>query len=428
MIHYEDSFDLDSSWKFAPRMWGHSLHKLAPYIGSYPPCLPHYFISRYSDPGDIVLDPFSGGGTTALEALLLNRQAIGSDSFPYAFVLSAAKSNPLSEQTFEAYLCAKLKEAQAQPKGLALLDNPDMLIFYHEETLDELIRLRAVLQEDDSDAALFLKAVVCGILHGPSKMFLSLSMKDTVSSTPNYVRRYAKEHNLERPLRSVLECAMNKVCRSLKDGLPHENGKTLLSSADSTPLADSSVNLVVTSPPYMSVLDYSWNNWIRLWWLGEDRKAARATMTLTGQEGVYRSFMQNVAREMYRVLKPDSAYVIVVGDVKRTKLGGETRFINSALLIAEEAVKEGFEVECIINDPYKFKNRSMLVFNSLKWDYDPNSHEEKSSVPIDRCLVLRKGRIQPRDFQAPWINTSAIDQLSLVFSEVRSQYKILSEG
>ena len=85
MITYEDSLDLDATWKTAPRMWGHSLHKIAPYIGSYPPCLPHYFIGTYSDPGDVVLDPFSGSGTTALEALLMQRQAIASDAFPYAY-------------------------------------------------------------------------------------------------------------------------------------------------------------------------------------------------------------------------------------------------------------------------------------------------------------------------------------------------------
>jgi DNA modification methylase len=62
----ENTTGLQSTWKEAPRGWGHSLHRLSPYIGGFPPALAHYFIRRFSDVGDTVLDPFSGGGTTPL--------------------------------------------------------------------------------------------------------------------------------------------------------------------------------------------------------------------------------------------------------------------------------------------------------------------------------------------------------------------------
>jgi hypothetical protein len=93
------------------------------------------------------------------------------------------------------------------------------------------------------------------------------------------------------------------------------------------------------------------------------------------------------------VLTGDAAAVIVVGDVKG---------LNSALLIAEEAVGAGFEVDCVIDDVYKLNARSMLVLNSRKWGYDDTGHEAKSSVLIDRCLVLRKGEIRWRSPQIDW--------------------------
>ena len=43
---------------------------LQSYMAMFPPALPHYFIRRFTKPGDIVLDPFSGRGTTAVKAMV----------------------------------------------------------------------------------------------------------------------------------------------------------------------------------------------------------------------------------------------------------------------------------------------------------------------------------------------------------------------
>jgi hypothetical protein len=55
-------------WKVQQRLWGHSFHPMCSYLASFPASLAHAFIARYSRPGDVVLDPFSGRGTTPLQA------------------------------------------------------------------------------------------------------------------------------------------------------------------------------------------------------------------------------------------------------------------------------------------------------------------------------------------------------------------------
>jgi hypothetical protein len=386
--------ELPSTWKTAGRGWGHPLHKLSPYVGGFPAQLARFFVLNLSDPGQTVHDPFSGGGTTALEALLCDREAVASDAFEYAYTLSHAKAKPLGRDAFAAYLSEKLAEAESvKPR----LDNDDLRVFFSDRTLSQLLRLRAVLAGDDSREALFTKAVVCGVLHGPSRMFLSAPQKDQTSSTVEYVRRYLERHGIERPERDVYESAMNKAGRSGLDALPERAGRVFRSDARGTPLADGSVDLVVTSPPYLAVLDYSWNNWLRLWWLGKDRLEERRKLILSRREDVYRAFMRDALADMYRVLRRDSAAVMVVGDVRR----GDA-VLNSALLLAEEAAKVGFDVECVIDDVYELNARSMLVLNSLKWGYSEGAHAEKSSVPIDRCLVLRKGRIRWRWPEIDW--------------------------
>src|SRR5688572_13135493 len=82
------------SWQRAPRRWGHRLHAMCSYMAMFPPTLPHYFVRWLTDEGDVVYDPFSGRGTTVLEACLLGRVGLGSDASPLAWVLSSAKAQP----------------------------------------------------------------------------------------------------------------------------------------------------------------------------------------------------------------------------------------------------------------------------------------------------------------------------------------------
>src|SRR2546422_2237862 len=83
-------------WKNLPRRWGHPWHSMCSYLAMFPPALPRYFIEQCSRPGDIVLDPFSGRGTTPLEACLAGRIGAGSDANPLAALLTAAKVRPPS--------------------------------------------------------------------------------------------------------------------------------------------------------------------------------------------------------------------------------------------------------------------------------------------------------------------------------------------
>lgn len=389
----ETTADLASTWKDASRNWGHSLHRLSPYIGGFPASLAHYFIERFSDRGETVLDPFCGGGTTPLQAALDERQGYGNDAFSYAYVLSRAKCNPMETGEFVEYLDAKLNEAdQVDNSGMRLLDNEDLHVFYSEYTLDQILRLREVLHDDDSHEAVYLKGVMCGILHGPTPMYLSLQTKDTYSGTADYVREYADDNGLERPERDIRPNAIRKQELASEDGVPSEIAdRTRITQGDSRNLAEkyatNSVDLIVTSPPYMRTLDYTWNNWLRLWWLNDDRKAERDSLDITQDTERYQQFMQECLVSMYEVLAADSVAVLIVGDVQK-RLAGGTRTINTAGLIAEAAREStGFDVHGIIDDAYDVDNRAYVVFNQLKYDQDDD--EEKDT--IDRCLLLKKG-------------------------------------
>ena len=73
------------------------LHEICSYIAMYPAKLVHKLINKYTNEGDAIYDPFSGRGTTLLEARLLKRKAYASDLNLLSFVLTKAKSHTLNK-------------------------------------------------------------------------------------------------------------------------------------------------------------------------------------------------------------------------------------------------------------------------------------------------------------------------------------------
>ena len=88
------SIGIAPEWKDQQRLWGHSFHPMCSYLASFPAALAHAFIARYSRRGDVVLDPFSGRGTTPLQACAEGRVGVGNDLNPFAHLLTASKVEP----------------------------------------------------------------------------------------------------------------------------------------------------------------------------------------------------------------------------------------------------------------------------------------------------------------------------------------------
>src|SRR5258708_17246931 len=112
---------LAPEWKDQQRLWGHPFHPMCSYLASFPAALTHAFIARYSRPGDVVLDPFSGRGTTALQACAEGRIGVGNDLNPLAHLLTASKVEPATRAEAATRLAAlRIGRAASAAAGLAL--------------------------------------------------------------------------------------------------------------------------------------------------------------------------------------------------------------------------------------------------------------------------------------------------------------------
>ena len=129
-------------WQENNRRWATPQHYTCSYMAMFPPALPHYFIRRFTEVNDIVLDPFSGRGTTALEAIAQGRTGIGNDLNDLAYVLTKGKlANPDFSEVSSRLTELEKQYFRSEWLNFSGMPNKIRMIF-HPETQKQLMYLR----------------------------------------------------------------------------------------------------------------------------------------------------------------------------------------------------------------------------------------------------------------------------------------------
>ncbi|MGA2307714.1 MAG: DNA methyltransferase [Acidimicrobiales bacterium] len=152
---------------------------------------------------------------------------------------------------------------------------------------------------------------------------------------PSYVRNYIHDHGLTAPDQDVFDCLRDKIARLYLDSIAGFPGRVMNVDAcrllEGRSIKPATIDLVITSPPYLNVVNYGTSNWIRLWWLGLDevgrhagagRRSLNAKLDHQHNYDSYRNFMLAIFRGVRRVLKHKGIAVFVIGDVASP--GGES--------------------------------------------------------------------------------------------------------
>jgi site-specific DNA-methyltransferase (adenine-specific) len=405
-------------WKDQQRLWGHPFHPMCSYLASYPAALTHAFIARYSRPGDVVLDPFSGRGTTPLQACAEGRIGVGNDLNPFAHLLTAAKVEPPTQAQAATRLAqlrlawnagsagwlalaasvvadprasdAGVPAAGSGTSSLAASESvpAEVALAFHPRTLGQLLFLRTTLQLSDRTDR-FLAAAVTGILHGKSASYLSELMPNTFSMAPRYVRDYAARTGFASPERDAFDGLSKKLDRLFRQPPPRTEGVALLGDArDVSARAREALRalgrpdrarLVVTSPPYLRVVKYGYYNWLRTWFLGFDARAIDATLDDAHHRKPYLAFLRDVLAGLRPSLTDDAVVVLVIGDV----LTDRGRKIRSGVGLAERvwqtvAEPEGYKLAGVALDDVASGRKMTKLWGP----------EAGRATKLDRILVM----------------------------------------
>lgn len=245
------------------------LNAVCPYFTMFPLQFPFERLAK-AEPGQVVLDPFCGRGTTLYAARLRGLKAIGIDSNPVAAAIARAKLASAKVEDVIG-LCKEILEDSPHPKQIPKGEFWSRC--FHQDTLLDVCKLREYfIQQCRSDAELLLRAIVLGILHGPRLKtgisYLSNQMPRTYSTKPVSAVNYWKKHRLRAPLVDTLVVIQKKAERCLTKVPRRTSGKVVCADSRQLKALMAKADWVITSPPYYGLRTYLPDQWLRSWFLG----------------------------------------------------------------------------------------------------------------------------------------------------------------
>ena len=364
----------------------------------------------YTKPGDTVLDVFSGTGTAPLQACLDGRIGVGNDISPEAYMLTAAKVDPSAPAEFFEYLTRMRRKLNSSGKidvddndlyfgSDFLKEKLNLRLYYHRETLAQLLKLRSVVLEEVASTsdnnlrnARFCLALILGILHGDRPESLSLPLDRSKSLTTNHIKKmqHAYPGKYESENRDVIECLAMKAEKTFRHEGPSVRGQAFMEDAVKFSCGINA-NLVITSPPYYNAHTYAYDNRHRLWFLGYDYQKVQRGMFQISNQSEYSSYLMRCLKNIESMMADDSACALVVGDVEMGT-GRGREIVETGEEIALEWQDLGnteMEVARIIVDPIPLKSRRYIHVPITK------------GIKQERIVIFHKGRPKSKE---PWID------------------------
>ena len=355
----------------------HGLHK---YPAKFFPELPRWLIKRYSQENDTILDPFTGSGTTNVEALLTKRNSVGIDVDPFSRFIARVKVTPLLESELKPTQ-KKLFESILNYHS-SLISESDLPVFpyrdnwFDKEILFELSYLRKQVQQLDTQEKIKDFYRVC-----LSSIIRSVSNADDNCTRTVIRKKLNKSVRPSDALKKFAKSVMTKVPKIIAFSKNYPSDITVdfpeNMDARGIEFGEGYFDLAVTSPPYVNAVDYPRTHQLEMYWLGF---AQNSLTTLkkqnVGTESVsasdyktlheigvpdadtviqniyekdprrayiafkYLDDMRKNLSEVYRVIRKDGRYVVVVGNNRiRGQLFENWKYL---MPIAE---KIGFKIE-----------------------------------------------------------------------------------
>ena len=275
----------------------------------FPETFAEHWLSKLTNPGDVVVDPFCGRGTLPFQALLMQREAVATDINPVAFCITKAKTCAPTKGA----LLRRISDLESQYIGrLQETARAALPLFfkhaYQPETLRQLLFLRSNLKFYDSNVDCMIAALILGSLHGESarsSIYLSNQMPHTISTKPAYSVRFWRERGLRAPKRNVFDLLRDRLNYRYESKRPSGRATVMQLDMRDLPRTKSklprNISCAITSPPYFDVTSYEEDQWLRLWFLGG---APHPTYDTIGRDGRH-SQLDNYWRligDMWRTL------------------------------------------------------------------------------------------------------------------------------
>lgn len=358
-----------------------SIHEIA-YRACFKAQLPRFFINLLTHENDIVYDPFSGRGTTVIEAALMGREIISNDINPLNKILSQPRLN-----------IPTIEELQTRLNDIPLITikkpDIDLSMFYHKQTITEILSLRDYLKnrkannkEDFIDQ--WIRMVATNRLTGHSSGFFSVyTLPPNQAVSPNSQIKINKKRSQSPTYRDIKKLILKKSKSLLKDisidqikqlRKISKSAKFLISDASQTKsIKSNSVQLTVTSPPFLNIVQYADDNWLRCWFNDINISEVEKNITTPKSLDDWCEIMGKVFEELFRITKNNGSVAFEVGEIRSGKINLDEHVIPLGL-------NAGFKCNGVVINQQTFTKTSNI------WGVDNNSKGTNSN----RIVLFQK--------------------------------------
>jgi hypothetical protein len=359
----------------AKQRQANSIHEIS-YRACYKPQLPRFFIDILTKKGDVVYDPFAGRGTTLIEAALMRRKVVSNDVNPLSRLLVEPRLNiPTIVEIEDRLDSIKIGKSKA---------DIDLSMFFHSDTESEIISLKNQLTDAFVDN--WIRMVATNRLTGHSAGFFSgytLPPNQAVSQKSQKVIN--ERLGLSPPYKNTKEIILKKsksLYRNLNSKIVAEleriGQSAIFSNKDSratSHIPDSSINLTVTSPPFLNIVRYADDNWLRCWFNDIDVSEVERKISLCRDVETWSDMMSHVFDELYRVTVPGGWVAFEVGEVNNGKvkldeyvvpLGIESGFTCAGVMVNSQDFTKTSNIWGVDNMKTGTNTNRIVLFNKSK--------------------------------------------------------------
>lgn len=283
-----------------------------PYYAMFPVSFAEKYVQEYSQPGDTIIDPFCGRGTSNYVANLLGRHSIGCDVNPVAWVYSKTKTDParridrLLERVDEIRTLQKSTDRTPINEFQRFAWAPNVLAFLNSA--------RRELNWRRSKVDWTVAGIILVYLHGKLGGALSNQMRQSKSMAPEYAVRWWKEREMEPPALDPVEFIKSRILWRYEKGVYLQDHSSQILFGDARDklgrLKNIGASLLLTSPPYMGITNYEYDNWIRLWLLGGPATPSWKQTQRYSNRGRYEEMLYGVFAKAKKLMSDDACLVV----------------------------------------------------------------------------------------------------------------------
>lgn len=315
------------------------VHRLHPYLGKYIPQLVEIFLRKYFQPGHSVLDPFCGSGTTLVEANVLGIKSVGYDISAFNILLCRAKTaryDPKEVKKEILDLLAKVEFARgdlfrvlnANGSSHPLQDNDYLKSWFAPEALAQLLRFRDLIPQYEHQD--LLKIILSRSARSARlTTHFDLDFPKKPQTEPYYCYKHSRTCEPTRDaLKFIQRYAFDTIRRIEEFSRLRTPARLEIVHGDSRDGNFPQIEGVITSPPYVGLIDYHQQHVYAYHLLGlEDRRGLEIGPAANGSSEkarqVYQRDIADVFSHIATRLKSGGRIIVVVGD--RANLYDEIR-------------------------------------------------------------------------------------------------------